>query len=241
MLRLIEKCKSLLQRVQGVPAVTPGTTHLRTSSPGMEAQRNVIERGLEAIEWTVEERGLAGLGNLSGLPWRLPMDDFFEAWVEAVANRYCTLRGGTLRTGRKRETVTPLSWDPPYLGSQSSLRPDLIIDRGDRTIVLDAKYKSHWEDLNVEHWSNIESTIRERHRADLLQVLAYANLADVPRVTTCLLYSCRLETWRSLRNRNRLVHTAELGDGRSSVTLALAAVSLETDLQEATKVFKRLG
>jgi hypothetical protein len=207
----------------------------------MEAQRNVIERGLEAIEWTVEERGLAGLGNLSGLPWRLPMDDFFEAWVEAVANRYCTLRGGTLRTGRKRETVTPLSWDPPYLGSQSSLRPDLIIDRGDRTIVLDAKYKSHWEDLNVEHWSNIESTIRERHRADLLQVLAYANLADVPRVTTCLLYSCRLETWRSLRNRNRLVHTAELGDGRSSVTLALAAVSLETDLQEATKVFKRLG
>jgi 5-methylcytosine-specific restriction endonuclease McrBC regulatory subunit McrC len=198
----------------------------------------VFERGLEAIEWTMDERGLAGLGELSGLPWRLPMDAFFEAWVETVAERYCTLRGGALQTGREHETVVPLSWDPPYFGSQSSLRPDFVIDKGDQTIILDAKYKSHWEELDAQEWHQTRRSLRDQHRTDLLQVLAYANLADVSRVTTCLMYPCHHSTWESLAKRDRLAHKAELGAGSRTVELVLAAVSMETSPDEAVRALE---
>ena len=34
--------------------------------------------------------------------------------------------GGALRTQRQRQTVSPLTWFPPYLGSQKSLVPDIV-------------------------------------------------------------------------------------------------------------------
>jgi hypothetical protein len=60
---------------------------------------------------------------------------------------------------------------------QKALIPDLIIERGDATIIVDAKYKEHWEDVQEHRWTNLEEEIRERHRADLLQVLAYSTVA----------------------------------------------------------------
>jgi len=234
-LRLIDECRRLLRKVQDAPPVTPDPTALQKMQSQQPLRREAFELGLEAIEWTVEERGLAGLGDLSGLPWRLPMDSFFEAWVETVAEQFCSLQGGVLRTGREEETVVPLSWKPPYLGSQSSLRPDFIIDRGDHSIILDAKYKSHWEELNVEEWHRTKRSLQEQHRADLLQVLAYANLADVPRVTTCLVYPCRESTWESLSNRDRLAHKADLGVGDQSIELVLTAVSMESKPEDAVQ------
>lgn len=236
--RLIEECQRLLREVRDAPSVSPNPARLRQFRSQQPLRRDVFERGLEAIEWTAEERGLAGLGELSGLPWRLPMDAFFEAWVETVAERFCTLRGGALQTGREHETVVPLSWDPPYVGSQSSLRPDFVIDKGDQTIILDAKYKSHWEELDVQEWHQTRRSLRDQHRTDLLQVLAYANLADVSRVTACLMYPCHHSTWESLAERGRLAHKAELGAGSRTVELVLAAVSMETSPDEATRAFE---
>ncbi|MFB6232350.1 MAG: hypothetical protein ABEL04_14465 [Salinibacter sp.] len=237
-LQLIEKCQRLLREVQEAPSVSPDPARLRRFQSRQPLRQEVFERGLEAIEWTLEERGLAGLGELSGLPWRLPMDTFFEAWVETVAERYCKLRGGTLQTGREDETVVPLSWNPPYLGSQSSLRPDLVIDKGDQTIILDAKYKSHWEELDAQEWRQTRQSLRDQHRTDLLQVLAYANLADKSHVTTCLIYPCHHSTWESLAERDRLAHRAELGAGSRTVELVLAAVSMETSPDEAAQALK---
>ena len=86
--------------------------------------------------------------------------------------------GGELRTGRERQTVVPLNWDPSYLGSQKSLIPDLVIERNDTTVIVDAKYKEHWEDMQERRWTDLEEELRERHRADLLQVLAYSTVAQ---------------------------------------------------------------
>lgn len=237
-LRLIDKCRDLLRMVRDAPTVSPSAASLSQLRSGQHLHRDAFEQGLEAIEWTVDERGLAGLGELSGLPWRLPMDVFFEAWVETVAERYCRLHGGALQTGRQHETVVPLSWEPPYLGSQSSLRPDIVIRRDRQTIILDAKYKSHWEELNVDEWTRTRQSLQEQHRSDLLQVLAYANLADVSRVTACLIYPCHPSTWRSLSERGRLVHRAELGAGTRTVELVLAAVSMETSPDEAVRALE---
>ena len=43
--------------------------------------------------------------------------------VQRVARR----SGAVLTVGRRKETVSPLVWDPPYVGSQRSLVPDLIL------------------------------------------------------------------------------------------------------------------
>jgi len=53
--------------------------------------------GLQAIEWTVEDRGLAGLSDLEGIPWTMPMEQFFEAWVETVMRNVARQMGGLPR------------------------------------------------------------------------------------------------------------------------------------------------
>ena len=115
-----------------------------------------------------------------------------ETVVAALTRRI----GGVLHVGRKRETIAPLVWDPPYIGSQKYLLPDLTLERlsaqGEKeTIIFDAKYKGHWEDLNQERWGRLDEELRERHRADLLQVLAYSTLSEASRITSCLVYPCR--------------------------------------------------
>ena len=65
--------------------------------------------GMQAIDWTVEERGLAGLSDLEGIPWTMPMEQFFEAWVETIVRNVAQRTGGFLKTGRRRETVSPLA------------------------------------------------------------------------------------------------------------------------------------
>jgi len=166
--------------------------------------------GLQAIEWTLEERGLAGLSDLAGVPWMLPMDNFFESWVETVFCIVARRTGGYSRVGRKRETVHALNWDPPYLGSQKALIPDLWIEWENLTVVVDAKYKRHFEELEERPWIQLEETLRQEHRADLLQVLAYAGLARTKSVVACLVYPCRPEKWNSLVERGRLFHNAEV-------------------------------
>jgi hypothetical protein len=81
----------------------------------------ISTQALEAIDWTVYERGLAGLSDLEGIPWTMPMEQFFEAWVETVMRSVAHQMGGTLKAGLRRETVSPLAWDPPYTGSQRSV------------------------------------------------------------------------------------------------------------------------
>jgi len=95
--------------------------------------------GVQAIEWTIDERGLAGLSDLEGIPWMMPMDQFFESWIETVFRVVAQRTGGQMRVGRKRETVHAVNWEPPYLGSQKSLVPDIWLEWESATLIVDAK------------------------------------------------------------------------------------------------------
>ncbi|MDO8431751.1 MAG: hypothetical protein Q7S58_05000 [Candidatus Binatus sp.] len=224
---LIEMCRGLVGQVLDVAPRAPlPTTFLLWQRSTLST--DVFRRGVEAIEWTAEERGLAGLSDLQGLPWAMSMEQFFEAWVETLMSHVVRRIGGQLRSGRERQTVVPLNWDPPYLGSQKSLIPDLVIERGDTTVIVDAKYKEHWEDMQERRWSDLEDALRERHRADLLQVLAYSTVARTPKALVCLAYPCNEERWLSLRARNRLVHRASLPLTERRVELILVAFPLST-------------
>jgi 5-methylcytosine-specific restriction endonuclease McrBC regulatory subunit McrC len=119
--------------------------------------------------------------------------------------------------------------------------PDLTLERlsaqGEKeTIIFDAKYKGHWEDLNQERWGRLDEELRERHRADLLQVLAYSTLSEASRITSCLVYPCRKHTWESLKKRGMLYHRAALNAGRRSVNLVLMAIPMEAEVEEVVQM-----
>jgi hypothetical protein len=228
---LIAFAESLLLRVQGVTSRQPGGQELQAWAR-RPLRADTLAEGLQAIEWTVEERGLAGLSDLEGIPWTMPMESFFEAWVETVLRKVALRTGGRLRVARRRETVSPISWDPPYLGSQNSLVPDLLLEHEDTTLIVDAKYKRHWEEMNEAGWHGTDNEIRERHRHDLLQVLAYANLTSTPRVICCLVYPCSWQTWESLHNRGRLFHCAQLPNRGRLIEVWLTGVPMHAAVEK---------
>jgi len=140
--RLIEFGQELLRRVQTVPAYVPSSTTL-AGWLQRPVRSEPFVAGLQAIEWTIDERGLAGLSDLEGIPWTMPMDQFFEAWIETLFRVVAQRTGGQMRVGRKRETVHAVNWEPSYLGSQRSLVPDLWLEWEAATLIVDAKYKRH--------------------------------------------------------------------------------------------------
>src|SRR5262249_39661501 len=105
--------------------------------------------------------------------------------------------------------------------------------------IIDAKYKEHWEEMSKQSWGELDADVRERHRADLLQVLAYANLAAVERVIVCLAYPCRPATWASLDERGRLFHRASLAAGSRRVEVLLTAVPMRADIEPVVDAIAR--
>jgi hypothetical protein len=235
---LIELCQSLLLRVASVSPRQPAPMELEAWLRG-PLKTSQFRDGLQAIEWTVDDRGLAGLSDLQGLAWVMPMDAFFEAWGETVLHQLSRLVGGVVRAGRLRQTVAPLTWEPPYLGSQKYLLPDLMLERGDTTLIVDAKYKTHWEEMQDKPWRELEEDLRERHRADLLQVLAYANLPTAKRVIACLAYPCSIETWNSLKHRGRLYHRASLRAGDRAIQVLLTAFPIGVPARQVAETMAK--
>lgn len=228
---LMQLCIDLLRAVDEVPPAAPTRRQLESWFRVPLATTAFFD-GLNAITWTSDETGLGGATDWRGLPWALSMEQFYEAWVETVFERFARRFGGLLRVGRRRETITPIAWERAYLGSQKFLLPDLVIEQEDRVIIVDAKYKDHWEELRQHRWLQLEDEIRERHREDLLQVLAYSTLSDRKATTACLAYPCTPETWESLRERGMLSHRGAIYAGRRKIDLVLVAIPIGNQLGE---------
>jgi len=223
--RLIELAQQLLFSVREFPVCVPSAGQM-ASWLRKPLRTEFYTEGLQAIQWTLERRGLAGSSNLEGIPWVMEMERFFEAWVETVFHSVARTSGATMKTGRLRQTTKPISWDPPFLGSQKSLIPDLWLQWGSTTLIVDAKYKRHFEELQIHNWTVLESEWKEQHRNDLLQVLAYANLAESRTTISCLVYPCSSATWNHLRNAGKLFHKAEITVGSRALHLWMTAAPM---------------
>jgi hypothetical protein len=236
--KLIELCERLLLRVKSSPVHIPYPSTIRNwLQRPMRSEH--LDEGIQAIEWTIHERGLAGVSDLEGIPWTMSMDDFFEAWLETIFSSVARKTGASVRVGRKRETVRPIIWDPPYLGSQKSLVPDIWLEWESSTLIVDAKYKRHWQDLEHYSWSEIEEQVREQHRQDLLQVLAYGSLARTERVIVCLGYPCSRTNWQHLHDTNHLIHRAQIPIGKRSIHLWLTAIPMSSDIDAIVAPLER--
>jgi hypothetical protein len=238
-IQLVDLCNLLIQKVKNTPPEKPTENFFLFYSKNPLVNIH-FKSGLEAIDWTVNEKGLSGLGDFNGLPWMMSMEQLFEAFIESICKKLMNEIGGQFKVGRKQETITPINWKPSYLGSQKYLLLDVVIEKEDSVIIFDAKYKDHWEDMNVERWVNLEEEIRERHRGDLLQILAYSTLFNKDKITCCLVYPCRKETYDSLTERRRLIHNAVINNSGRIINLKLTAIPLEIKKQDAVNLFKEI-
>ena len=238
-LQLIDLCNILIQKVSDTPPEKP-SSEMFLFLYKYQLKNITYKEGINAIDWTVNEKGLSGLGDFNGIPWMMSMDSLFEAFIESICIKLKNEIGGTLRSGRKRDTIIPINWQPNYLGSQKFLLPDIIIEKEDSVFIFDAKYKDHWEDMNVEKWYNIEEEIRNRHRNDLLQILAYSTLFKRTNINCCLVYPCRSETFMSLNVRGRQSHNAIIHNDGRIINLKLTALPLNVKLNDAVRLFKNI-
>lgn len=229
--RLIELAQQLLFLVSDVRVFVPPPTQMEAWLRRPLKTEFYVD-GLQALQWTIEKRGLAGASKLEGIPWLMEMERFFEAWVETLFHSIARTTGGLLKVGRLRQTTRPIAWDPPYMGSQKSLIPDLWLQWGSTTLVLDAKYKRHLEELHAHSWGAIEAEWKEQHRNDLLQVLAYANLAESRTIVSCLVYPCTPATWLQLKDSGKLFHKAEITVGTRALYLWMTAAPMKAAVDE---------
>lgn len=223
---LLDLCGRLIQRVKHIAPRQPSKIMLNAWY-GAQFKADVFRDGIQAIQWTVDDQGLAGIGDIQGLPWMLSMEEFFEAWLETVVEKIAKSSGGELKVGRRGQTITPIAWDKPYFGTQKYLLPDILLKRGNELVIFDAKYKEHWEELKSVRWSTLNDEIREQHRSDILQVLAYASVYNCETITCCLIYPCRKQTWLSLKERGEVYRKANLYAGKRNLRLVLSALPMD--------------
>lgn len=225
---LLDRFDRILARVAGAAPVRPGRG-ARDAWESEPLRSRLFREGVEAIGWVVDERGLAGLSETTGLAWQLPMEACFEAGVEAAAERCARLVGGTVESGRTARARAPLDWTPRGAGSLRALIPDVRVRTSEVSLVVDAKYKPHAEQIARFGWDGVPETVRERHRADVHQVLAYAALEGRARVTACLAYPASPDAWPALVERGRDEMRATLRAEGREVELVLLAAPLDGD------------
>lgn len=162
------------------------------------------------------------------------MHELFERWIERIARVWAHEIGAEVRTGRQLQTVVPIEWDPGAHSSMKSLIPDVVLRHQDTVFVFDAKYKGHFQELDDTRWMELQEELRNEHRHDIHQILAYAALFDAPNVVAVLAYPMHAPTWNRLARDCNTITRARLHTAGRSVTLALAGFPMQ--LNDGTMV-----
>jgi len=220
-LSLVGVACRLLDSLSDVTPLMPRRDELDRRLGGSRLANQWLRYGIEAIAWVVDERGLGGGSERDGLSWVLPLARLWEDYVESVYRREVAQYGGVLKVGRLRETVFPLEWSDATHRTLGHLMPDMVIHKGNSVQIVDAKYKAHLSEIDESDWRQFSSELRDAHRADLHQVLAYASLFEADEVTATLVYPLRYSTYTSLREQGRDRSRAELLHGGRTVRVEL--------------------
>lgn len=223
---LAERARVLLLDLQDTPARAPDHRSLNLHKRGTGLLSQALSLGLEALGWIVDERGLAGRSQSDGLAWAMPMYAVFERWVEHVFRTWASGFGGSIRSGHTRQTNVPIQWLRPGYRSLTGLVPDLVVHHGTRIYVIDAKYKGHFQELDETRWTALADELRQEHRHDVHQVLAYAALFEAPEVISVLVYPMHHATWQRLAAQRRTVARALLSAGGRPVMLAVLGLPM---------------
>ncbi|GFZ27392.1 5-methylcytosine restriction system specificity protein McrC [Lactobacillus corticis] len=104
-------------------------------------------------------------GSTQSNAWRMDMAELFERYVQTIAAQAAReLSGKVFANGKIHGSGHIPSWGLKYL------EPDITIRIGERLYMADAKYKA-----NYYARLNESEILKETHRADLHQILAYCS------------------------------------------------------------------
>ncbi len=96
--------------------------------------------------------------------WRVDFSNIFEKYIQYLFSQLALKTGWATRSNSRFENI---SRNIPQWGLKF-LEPDLLLFKGNNCITIDAKYKSHF--LNLESKSEY---LKDEHRSDLHQITAY--------------------------------------------------------------------
>lgn len=125
-------------------------------------------------------------GTTSCVAWRIDMATLFERYVQyVVATSLRGFDGNVISNSRIHGRGQIAQWGLKYL------EPDMIVKCGTSYIMADAKYKAHYYAFGQN-----SEILKETHRADLHQLLAYCSFSPEKDKTGVLFYpssrpSCR--------------------------------------------------
>jgi hypothetical protein len=222
---LVRTLVLLLEQVMDVQPRRPTRAELEHSFSNGTLQSGALREGVRAMGWIVDERGLGGGRSSDGLAWTLPLEQLWERYVERIVRDEAARSGGRVRVGHAGETTVPLAWNTRSHRALGHLVPDFVIYRADSVEIVDAKYKSHFADLDESHWMDFTEKAKDSFRSDLHQVLAYAAvLGDRQIVTSTLLYPVRRELFNDLVIRRQDKVTAHISVGTRSLQLSMRAI-----------------
>jgi hypothetical protein len=218
---LVQLASQLLTELDDVAARRPQQHAIREAETTRMLAQASLRNGLQALGWVADERGLGGGREMAGLAWQLPLEALWERYVESVVRTEVAREGGEITVGRLGQTTFPLHWSSSAARSMTQLVPDIVVRRGRSVQIVDAKYKSHFAELDERSWMAVADEIQAAHRADIHQVLAYAALYDAEEISASLVYPLRQSTWEALVARGRERSRAELFHGSRRVVLEL--------------------
>jgi len=214
---LTQEIRQLLQTLADVSPRRP------TAQPSLGIDDAVVRLGIEAMGWIRDERGMGAGQEMDGLAWSLELNVLWESYVESVLRREAAVTGEELKSGREGKTAFPLVWTHGP-GSMKQLVPDFVMRRGRSVRVIDAKYKAHFAELDEEGWYRMANELRDAHRADIHQVLAYAALYSADEIQAELVYPLRPSTFAALERSGSNVATATLRHGERHIQLKLRGI-----------------
>ena len=108
---------------------------------------------------------------VSSLAWRVNLSELYERYIQYIFKLVSQRYGGKVINNSQLREVgqAPVGWKLKHLS------PDIIYETRDETIMIDAKYKSH-----LYNTDSSTDSLKEEHRHDLHQILAYSSFTKFP-------------------------------------------------------------
>lgn len=214
---LIVKIEKKLENVEPSPPSLEKLKKIKIPSFYRTLYENALQK---CIEYINKSKFSVEVGNFYGLPWSIEMDRLFEHWIEHWSYIFAKKIGARFYSDiRKNSKIRFYSLS--YWKSLNQLKPDIIIEKGSKTLIIEVKYKKH---LMYLQYGKSSTEILEEHRHDLHQLLSYMSGSINEKRIGCLIYP-KVEKNIS----NQFASLINYTNARANVDVVLCNVSFQPE------------
>lgn len=130
---------------------------------------------------------------IESVAWRVDFSEVFERFVQHIFKGIAQEQGARLLKNTKMKGYSPY----PSAWELRHLEPDAILQKEDTSVFIDAKYKAH-----LYNRYSISDALKEEHRHDLHQILAYMSFSKGDKKQGILCYPSNEVSIKQLKYKN---------------------------------------